>query len=82
MKFSDFAISAINSLGLAFYGDGEVPISSQQISTDTSDSEYTTIELNASGIRPGVYSLKMSAIIDGIPYSQQSAAIYASLGAS
>ena len=82
LKIGNNDTVTLDSLGLAFYGDGEVPISSQQISTDTSDSEYTTIELNASGIRPGVYSLKMSAIIDGIPYSQQSAAIYASLGAS
>ena len=82
----------LDSLSLALYGESETPIAPTESQpcttaniTETSggtSTEYTVVTLTASNIRPGTYSLKMSAIIDGIPYSQQSAAIYASLGAN
>lgn len=79
---------SFESLSLTLYGGNETPIAptadhpcTTATLTDTSsESQYTVVTLTANNIRPGTYSLKMSAIIDGIPYSQQSAAIYASLG--
>lgn len=82
----------LDSLSLALYGESETPIAPTSTAPCTfanitessggTSTEYTVVTLTASNIRPGTYSLKMSAIIDGIPYSQQSAAIYASLGAN
>ena len=81
----------LDELSLSLYGDSSTPIAPttdapciQQTITPVSsnESDYTQVSLTCSGIRPGVYLLKMSAVIDGIPYSQQSAAIYASLGAN
>ncbi len=81
---------SFESISLTLYGGNETPIAptadhpcTTATLTDTSSEpgiDYTVVTLTATNIRPGTYSLKMSAIIDGIPYSQQSAAIYASLG--
>lgn len=81
---------SFESISLTLYGGNETPIAptaehpcTTATLTDTSSEpviDYTVVTLTANNIRPGTYSLKMSAIIDGIPYSQQSAAIYASLG--
>lgn len=79
---------SFESLSLTLYGGNETPIApnaahpctTATLPDTSSESQYTVVTLTATNIRPGTYSLKMSAIIDGIPYSQQSAAIYASLG--
>lgn len=79
---------SLDSLSLTLYGENETPLATPGTETTITESsggissEYTCVTLTASNIRPGTYSLKMSAIIDSIPYSQQSAAIYASLGGS
>ncbi len=91
LKLNDVESSvSFESLSLTLYGGNETPIAptaehpcTTATLTDTSSElgiDYTVVTLTANNIRPGTYSLKMSAIIDGIPYSQQSAAIYASLG--
>lgn len=38
---------------------------------DENSNEYTEVTLTVSNIKPGVYPLKMSVIIEGIPYSKQ-----------
>ena len=84
---TESAIS-FSSLSLTLYGGSETPIApttehpctTATLPDTSSESQYTVVTLTATNIRPGTYSLKMSAIIDGIPYSQQSSAIYASLG--
>ena len=83
---------SLDSLSLTLFGEAATAIAPTsehpcQINTVTetsgdTSSDYSLITLTATNIRPGTYLLKMSAVIDGIPYSQQSAAIYASLGAS
>ena len=83
---------SLDSISLTLYGDSETPIAPTEtapctVATVTEtlgdpSTSYDVVTLTASGIRPGVYILKMSAIIDSIAYSQQSAAVYASLGAS
>ena len=59
-----------DSISLSLFGSPNQNSSSEN-KTDSNSNEYTEATLTVSNIKPGVYPLKMSAVIEGIPYSKQ-----------